>query len=76
MCPCQDDTDGLCLVFADLATQPGRVDAVLYRLGTIGNSLGEPDQLTVEMCPVRIGIFSDRWKLSSASLFDSYRKGK
>ena len=52
----QDDTDGFCLVLTDLAAQPGRVDAVLYRLGTIGNSLGEPDQLTVEMCPVRIGI--------------------
>lgn len=56
MCPCQDDTDGFCLVLADLAAQPGRVDAVLYRLGTVGHSFREPDQLTVEMCPVRIGI--------------------
>ena len=52
----QDDTDGLCLVLADLAAQPGCVDAVLYRLGTIGHSFRELDQLAVEMCPVRIGI--------------------
>ena len=55
----QDDTDGFCLVFADLAAQPGRVYAVLYRLGTIGHSFREPDQLAVEMCPVRIGIARD-----------------
>ena len=59
MRPCQDDTDGFCLVLADLAAQPGRVDAVLYRLGTVGHSFREPDQLTVEMCPVGIGIVGD-----------------
>ena len=47
MRPGQNDTDGFCLVFSDLAAQPGRVDAVLYRLGTIGNSLGESDQFPV-----------------------------
>ena len=56
MSPGQDDTDGFCLVFANLAAQPGRVDAVLYRLGAVGHSFREPDQLAVEMCPVRIGI--------------------
>ena len=56
MCPGQDDTDDFCLVLADLAAQPGGVDAVLYRLGTVGHAIGKSDQLTVEMCPVRIGI--------------------
>ena len=31
MCPGQDDTDGFCLVFADLSAQSGGIDAVLYR---------------------------------------------
>ena len=59
MCPGQDDTDGFCLVLADLAAQPGGIDAVLYRLGTVGHTFREPDQLAVEMCPNRIGIVRD-----------------
>ena len=47
MCPGQDDTDGFCLVLADLAAQPGGVDAVLYRLGTVGHAIGKPDQFPV-----------------------------
>ena len=47
MRPGQDDTDGFCLVFADLAAQPGGVDAVLYRLGTVGYSFRESDQFPV-----------------------------
>ena len=43
MCSGQDDTDGFCLVLADLAAQPGSLDAVLYRLGAVGYSLEEPD---------------------------------
>ena len=46
----------LCLVLADFAAQPGSLDTVLYRLGAIGHAIGKSDQLTVEMCPVRIGI--------------------
>ena len=56
MCSGQDDTDGFCLVFADLAAQPGGVDTVLYRLDAVGQPLWEPDQLSVEMCPACIGI--------------------
>ena len=59
MCPGQDDTDGFCLVLADLAAQPGGVDTVLYRLGAVGHPLWKSDQLPVEMCPVRIGIVRD-----------------
>ena len=47
MRPGQDDTDGFCLVLADLAEQPGRVDTVLYRLGTVGYSFRESDQFPV-----------------------------
>ena len=47
MCPCQDDTDSFCLVFADLAAQPGGVNAVLYRLGAAGYPFGESDQFPV-----------------------------
>ena len=43
MCSGKDDTDGFCLVLADLAAQPGSLDAVLYRLGAVGYSLEEPD---------------------------------
>ena len=43
----QDDTDGFCLVFVDLAAQPGRVDTVLYRLSTVGYSFRESDQFPV-----------------------------
>ena len=52
----QDDTDGFCLVLADLAAQPGGVNAVLYRLGAVGHSFRKPDQFPVEMCPPCIGI--------------------
>ena len=47
MCPGQDDTDGFCLVLADLAAQPGRVDTVLYRLGAAGYPFWESDQFPV-----------------------------
>ena len=56
MCPGQDDTDSFCLVLTDLAAQPGGVNSVLYRLGTVGHSFRESDQFPVEMCPVCISI--------------------
>jgi len=59
MCSGQDDTDGFCLVLADLAAQPGGVDAVLYRLGAVGHSFRKPDQLPVEMRPACICIVRD-----------------
>ena len=46
----------LCLVLADFAAQPDGLDAALYRLGAIGHAIGKSDQLTVEMCPVCVGI--------------------
>ncbi len=59
MCPGQDDTDGFCLVFADLSAQSGGIDAVLYRLGAAGHAIGKLDQFPVEMCPASIGIVRD-----------------
>ena len=59
MCPGQNNADGFCLVLADLAAQPGGVDAVLYRLGTVGHAIGKPDQFPVLMCPACIGICRD-----------------
>lgn len=70
MCPGQDDTDGFCLVLADLAAQPGSLDTALYRLGAVGYSLGEPDQLTVKTCPAGIGI--DRYINLSLGILSFY----